>query len=119
MKFFTVFILSALTAYAAFLFSDITPWWMFAVGAFLAGWAVPVSAFKTWVAGFSGVFVAWAVLCFIANDSNNGILASKMSLILPLQGSGIALILISALVGALVGGFAAMTGSFLRRKPVK
>ena len=119
MKFLTVFILTGLTAYAAYLFADQTPWWVFAIGALIAGWAVPLSSFKTWLAGFLGVFILWAVLCFIADDSNHGILSVKMAQILPLGGSPIALILATAFIGALVAGFSALTGSYLRRKPVK
>ena len=119
MKFLAVFVLTVLTSYAAFLFAAETPWWVFTLGALLAGWAVPLSSFKTWLAGFSGVFMLWLVLCFLADDGNGGILSEKMAEVLPLGGSPLALIMLTSFMGALVAGFAALTGSYLRRKPIK
>jgi peptidoglycan/LPS O-acetylase OafA/YrhL len=119
MKFLSVFILTALTAYAAFLFADQSPWWIFAIGALIAGWVVPLPSFKAWLAAFLGVFVLWSVLCYMADDKNHGILSAKMAEVLPLGGSPMVLILVTALIGALVAGFSALTGSYLRRKPVK
>jgi hypothetical protein len=119
MKFVSVFILTALTAYAAFLFANQTPWWIFAIGALISGWLVPLRSFKTWLAAFLGVFILWSVLCYIADDQNHGILSAKMAEVLPLGGSPMALIFVTAFVGALVAGFSALTGSYLRRKPGK
>jgi hypothetical protein len=119
MKFFAVFILSSLTAYAAYLFAGQTPWWLFAVGALLAGWVVPLSSFKTWLAAFLGVFLVWFALCFMANNNNQQVLAPKMAEILQIGSAPLLLIFTSAFVGALVAGFAALTGSYLRRKPQK
>jgi hypothetical protein len=36
--------------------------------------------------------------------------------ILPLQGSYVLLIVVTAFLGALVGGFASLTGAYLRKK---
>jgi hypothetical protein len=43
------------------------------------------------------------------------ILSSRVAGILPLGGSGIAILLVTAFVGALVGGGGALTAAFLRK----
>jgi hypothetical protein len=45
---------------------------------------------------------------------NQGILSAKIASVLPLGGSAVLLILVTAIVGGLVAGFAAMSGSYLR-----
>ncbi len=119
MKFFATFALTMLLGYAAFLFANETLWWIFAIGAFLAGWVVPLSSFKSWLAGFLAIFILWLALCYVADSGNAGIMSQKMANIIPLGGSSWALIFVAALVGGLVAGFAALTGSFIRKRRVK
>ena len=119
MKFLATFGLTVLLGFAAFLFANQTPWWFFALGALLAGWAVPLASFKTWLAGFLGTFSLWLALCVTTDLANAGIMSKKMASILPLGGSSWALILVAALVGGLVSGFASLTGSFLRKRVSK
>lgn len=119
MKFFATFALTMLLGYTAFLFADETLWWIFAIGAFVAGWVVPLSSFKTWLAGFLGIFILWLVLCYLPDSKNAGLMSQKMANIIPLGGSSWALILVAALVGGLVAGFASLTGSFVRKRTVK
>jgi hypothetical protein len=46
-------------------------------------------------------------------------LSTKVANILPLGGSYIALIVVTATVGALLGGLASLTGSFVRKEQLK
>ena len=118
-KFLVSLILVILLAYAAYLYNNILPWWGVAVAAFLAGTAVPQKPWLSWLAGFTGIFALWAILAAIASNNNAGLLAGKMANILPLNGNTTLLFLVTGLVGALVGGFAALTGAYLRKKPVQ
>lgn len=116
MKFFASFILIGLLSYAAYLFAAETPWWMFAVGAFIAGIAIKQRAYAAFFAGFLAVFVLWAFLTWQMDTANNGLFSAKMATILKLNGSSMLLILISAFIGGITAGLAAATGSFLRKK---
>jgi len=60
------------------------------------------------------LFLLWGGLAFWIDVSNDHVLSKKIAAILPLGGNSILLILVTALVGGLVAGFAAMSGSFLR-----
>jgi hypothetical protein len=115
-KFLTAFILTVLLAYAAYLFNDSLPWWSFAIGVFIVGIAVPQKAWLSWLTGFTGLFVCWGILAFSASSSNQHLLAGKMASILPLGGSAMLIIILTAFIGALIGGFAALTGTFLRKQ---
>ncbi len=115
-KFITAFFLVILLSYTAYLYSSIVPWWGFAIGAFLAGVLVPQKASLSWLSGFTGLFCCWAVLAWYMSGQNNDIMAIKMAQVLPLKGSSLLLILVTALVGAIVGGFASLSGAYLRKK---
>lgn len=111
MKFVTATILTALLAFISGLF---LPWWGIAITSLLIAVLVHQKAGKAFLAGFVGVFILWAGLAWWIDMRNNGILSKKIAGILPLGGSSIVLILVTGLVGGLVAGFAAMSGSYLR-----
>ena len=113
MKIFLSVILTALLAFVAGLF---LPWWGIAIAAFLVALLIPLGGGRAFVAGFAGIFILWAVLAWWIDMKNQGILSAKIAELFPLGGSSILLILVTAFVGALVGGFAAMTAGFLRSR---
>ncbi|MEM7656576.1 MAG: hypothetical protein AAF399_10640 [Bacteroidota bacterium] len=118
------FLLILVLAYPAGVFF---PWWWAIVVAFLVGLLmsekkrrrvfgkqqVPARAF---LAGFLALFLLWGVMVFWINGQNEGILAEKVAQLIsanpPISGPYL-LILISALMGGLIGGFGAMTGNLL------
>ncbi len=111
MKFLVAVILTALLAFISGLF---LPWWGLAVTSLLVAVLVHQKAGKAFLAGLLGVFLLWAALAWWIDMKNNGVLSKKIASVLPLGGSAIVLILATAIVGGLVAGFAAMSGSFLR-----
>jgi len=113
MKFLSAIVLTVILAYLSGIY---LPWWTIAVAAFLAGLAVAQRPGRAFLSGFLGIFLLWGTLAWQANSANEGILAARVAMILPLGGSAIMLIFATALAGALVGGMSAMTGSLLRKK---
>jgi len=114
MKFVITIVLVVIMGYAAFLFANETPWWLFGLGALLAGLLVPQTGWQNWLAGFLGIFILWMFLTWKTDVANNHILSIKMATLLPLSGSPAAIMIVSAFIGGLVGGFAAMTGGYIR-----
>lgn len=112
MKFIVAMALTALLGYAAPLYG---PWWTFAVTSFIVALVVHQKPFKALIAGFAGLFLLWAVMVFYLDAENNQLLSQKVAQILPLGGSSLLLIAITALVGGLVSALAALTGSFARK----
>lgn len=111
MKFLVSIILTALLAFIGGLW---LPWWSIAIAAFIVSLLVYQSAGKSFIGGFLGLFLLWGVLAWWIDMQNNGILSKKIASVLPLNGNPTMLIFVTALVGALVAGAAAVTGSLLR-----
>lgn len=118
MKFITAIILTALTGYIAGILS-FSPWWGFAITSLLVAVLVHQKAGKAFLSGFLGIFLLWAGLAYWMDQQNNGILSHRIAQILPLNGNSLLLILVTGVVGGLVAGFAAMSGSFLRASSKK
>jgi hypothetical protein len=110
-KFLVSILLIALLSFVCGLF---LPWWTIALVAFLVSALIPLKPLQSFLAGFLAIFLLWGGLALGIDQLNNSILSAKIAAILPLGGSVIALILVTAFVGALVGGGAAITGSFLK-----
>jgi hypothetical protein len=113
MKFIITTLLIALLSFVSGLY---LPWWGFALAAFLVSALIPQRPGVSFLAGFLGLFILWTLLSWSMDAPNNSILSKKIAVLLPLGGSTVLLILITALVGALVGGGAALTGSYLHRR---
>jgi hypothetical protein len=114
MKFITSVILTILLSYAIGLFTTL-PWWSFAITSLIVAMAIHQKPFKSFLAAFISLFLLWGILAWIIDSSNEHILSQKVAQILPLHGSSIALIIVTAVAGGLVAGFAALTGSYLRK----
>ena len=103
-----------LIAALSFLAGLVLPWWSIAIVAFAVALLIPQRLFTGFLSGFLGIFLLWALLAIWIDVRNQGILSQRMAHVFPLGGSSVLLILVTAFVGALVGGFAAMAGSSLR-----
>jgi hypothetical protein len=111
MKFVVAFILTMLLSFAGGLFF---PWWIIALAAFLVAAIIPQRPPSSFLTAFLALFILWGGYAFGLDLQNQHILATKVASILPLGGSYIIAILITALVGGLVAGLSALTASFLR-----
>jgi len=112
MKFIISLVLTALLSFAACLF---LPWWSIAIAAFLVAALIPQKPGRSFLTGFISLFLLWGGLSFWISKSNEHILAHKISVLVLKMDNPYLLILATALIGALVAGFAALTGSYLRK----
>lgn len=112
MKFIISLILTALLSFAACLY---LPWWSIAVVALITAALIPQQPGKAFLAAFLALFLLWGGLSFWISNNNDHRLAHKVSQLILKMDDPYLLILATALIGALVAGFAAMAGSFLRR----
>ncbi len=114
MKFIIAILLTALLSFAAGLFTSL-PWWSFAICALIVGVAIHQKAWKAFLAGFIALALLWGLLAAYHDFNNEHILSTKIAGVLSL-GSSTLLLVVTALVGGLVAGFAALTGSYLRKR---
>ena len=112
MKFIAAIILTALLSYAACLF---LPWWSIAVAAFMVAVLIHQKPVRSFMAGFAALFLLWAVLSYVIGMNNGHVLANKVSLLILKSQSPVMLVIVTALIGALVGGLAALSGAYLRK----
>ncbi len=118
MKFLSAIVLTALLAFATGLYG-VLPWWSFAITSFIIAIAIHQKAGKAFLAGFLGLFLLWSILAIVIDSANDHILATKVATILPLGGSYWVLILLTGIIGGLVSGLAALTGSYMRQTSKK
>jgi len=105
-----------LTALLSLILGLYLPWWTIAIAAFLVALIIPQFPWKGFLSGFLGVFLLWTLLAWWKDMENQGILSSKIAVLFHLGSAHIVMIFVSALIGALIGGFAALSGSYLRNK---
>jgi len=111
MKFIASIILTALLSFVLSLY---LPWWSLAIAAFAIAALIFQKPWYSFLSAFLGLFLFWFIFASAINTSNNGILAQKVASVFPLGGSTFFLILITALIGAIVAGLAALSGRYLR-----
>ena len=112
MKFIVSILLIALLSVAAGLY---LPWWSIAIVAFIVAALIPQKPAMSFFTGFIAVFLLWGVLAWFLSSNNNHLLAHKISVLILKMDSPYLLITATALIGALVAGFASLSGSYVRK----
>ena len=113
MKFIISILITALFSFITCLYF---PWWSIAIAAFMVAALIPQSAGNSFLSGALALFLLWFGLSFWISYNNDHILAHRISLLILKMDSPYLLMFVTALIGGLVGGFAAMTGSYVRKK---
>lgn len=113
MKFITSLLLIALFSFLACLYF---PWWSIAIVAFVVSVLIRQRPAASFFSGFTALFLLWGMLSYWISAGNGHVLAHRVSLLILKNDSPFLLIAITALIGALAGGMAALTGSFVRSK---
>ena len=111
MKFFISILLTAMLSFACGLY---LPWWSIALAAFIVAALIYQPPLRSFLTGFSAILLLWLGLILKISAANDEILAPRISMVMGLGGSHI-LIILSCIIGAVVGGLGALTGSLLRK----
>jgi len=112
MKFFVSLLLIALLSVVACLY---LPWWTIAIVAFIVAACIPQKPLKSFFTGFISLLLLWGALAWFLSSNNNHLLAHKISVLILKKDSPVLLIVATAFIGALVAGFGALAGSFMRK----
>lgn len=108
-----------LMALAAGVMQWYLPFWSLPVACFLVGFlTAPVNRSAFW-AGFLGIFLLWAGMSFYLDWGNDSILSQRVVKLFPVPSSSLLLIVITGILGGLMGGLASKTGDGLRRFFIK
>jgi len=110
MKFIVQIIFIAGGCYVAELFF---PWWSIAVVSFLMAAMIFSNGLIAFLSGFLGVGMLWSFFAWKIDQDTNSILTNKIAVLFELEQPFI-LLVATGIIGALVGGFAALSGSHFR-----
>lgn len=108
-----------LTAVLAFLLQMFMPWWSIAIAAMAVELAMGAPKGYAFLSGFVGIFILWLIKAYLMDAQNEHILSSKVAKVLPLGGSVALLLVVTALIGGLVGALGAATGREIKRAIAK
>lgn len=109
----TIFSIILIAILALLVHSYLPFWWLIALVAFLISFAFGENSWKSFLAGFLGIFLLWFGLTIYSSINNDFILVDRMSQVLPFK-NAILTILVTAILGGLIGGFSSMTGYFMK-----
>ncbi|MFM2361364.1 MAG: hypothetical protein RLZZ316_266 [Bacteroidota bacterium] len=112
MKFIIALLLTALLCFVACLY---LPAWSVAAIAFIVAAFIHQTPLKAFLSGFIALLLLWGLLAFIYSSNNNHVLAHRIAPMIIKKDSPLMLVTLTAFLGALMGGFGALTGSLLRR----
>ncbi|MBI3217933.1 MAG: hypothetical protein HYZ44_00305 [Bacteroidetes bacterium] len=99
------------TIIVCFLLQSFLPWWTLAVGASAVAYFIDNNALPSFVAGFIGAALLWIGMAYYLDQATHSIITEKVNKLLPLNA-----FLLTGIVGGMVGGLSALTGTFLRSK---
>lgn len=108
MLFLIILILSFISSY-------FLPWWVAALIAFLAALFIGKTSGRSFWSGFGAIFILWVILALLKSIPNDNILAGRVIQLFPLPHNWILLLIITALIGGLVGGLAALSGILTKK----
>jgi hypothetical protein len=104
-----------LIALCSFVLGIYMPWWSLAIAAFLVPLLIDQRPGWAFISGFTALFLLWGIMSWLISSANEQVLAHKISkLIISTDSPGL-LIFVTALLGAIVAGVAALSGCLLRK----
>ena len=97
----------------AYILELFLPWYYIAVASFVMGYVLKSKA--NFLAGFMAIGILWSVKAWLQDSAGSSDLTERVANIFTLPRKEL-LFLVTAIVGGLVGGFAAWSGSLLKRR---
>lgn len=116
MKIIVAAILTILLAFASGIY---LPWWSLAIAAFIVYALIPVKPGWAFLSAFLAAFLLWGGMAWVVSTNNDHILAHRISQVVLKKDDPVMLTLITALIGAVVAGFAGLTGRLFRMMLVR
>jgi hypothetical protein len=110
MKFMIQVVLTGLLSYGA---EHFLPWWAIGICAAIVAVGLPLNRITALLGGFTAIALLWMIAATLIDVRTNSILSVKIAPLLGFQSSTL-LILLTGLVGGIVGGLGALSGQQLR-----
>ena len=112
MRFITsILLIALLSAFAEYFF----PWWSLAVVAFAVAWIMKLKPGRAFLAGFLAIALLWAGWALYRDMPNDHLLANRLAVLILKVPNHMLFILLTSVVGGLVGGLAAWSGALIKK----
>ncbi|MDX2301529.1 MAG: hypothetical protein NW226_01960 [Microscillaceae bacterium] len=89
-------------------------WWLVAVDAFVAALFFGRSGWVAFLSGFMAVGLVWFIQAYYLSQRNEGLLLERMTKFFGFLPSSEWMFVLTVAIGALVGGFSALTAYSIR-----
>ncbi len=98
----------------AIVLQQFMPWWSIAIAGFIFGYLIEQSLKMSFWMGFIGIFFLWGGIALYVHIVNDGILSGRLAVLTGLP-HGLLMVLVTALLGGIIGGLASISGRYLRQ----
>ena len=115
MNFMRFFLPTLLTILLSYLSGAFLPWWTFVPVTMIIFAFMPLKPGMAFLSGFIALLILWGGLAWMMDASNHHILSKKIAQLFLKNDQYPFLILITSVIGGLLGGLSALTGSLGRR----
>lgn len=93
----------------------VLPWWSLAIAAFVVCFWRSSSAGQAFLYGFAGIALVWLIYALFIHIRTDGVFTGRMSELLFKTRSAAIPLIVTAILGGLVGGLAGLSGFFVRQ----
>ncbi len=97
------------------LFTYVGPWWLIIIAPLLLGFFFKITQFHAFLMGAFSIIIYWGFLFIILSSKVGSSILERVAYLLPINGSKVGLVIITLLIGGLLGGLAALNGAFWRK----
>ncbi|GAB2572333.1 hypothetical protein [Spirosoma areae] len=104
-----------LIAVLSLLAQFVLPWWSVAIIAFLVCFWRSPGAGRAFVFGFAGVALVWLAYALLIHLQTDGIFTGRMGELLFKSNNAAIPMVVTTILGGLVGGLAGLSGSLVRQ----
>lgn len=113
MRTFKVLVKIVFIAALAYLLQNVFAWWAVVLAAALINFIIYSKGPSSFVSGFLGIGLLWFFTALLTDINTDSMLTQKVAAIFSLP-SATLLVVVTAIIGGLAGGFGGLTGSQLR-----
>jgi hypothetical protein len=113
MNTFKVLVKIIFIAALAYLLQNVFAWWAIVLAAAMINFIIYSKGPSSFVSGFLGIGFLWFFTALLTDINTDSVLTQKVAEIFSLP-SAILLVVVTAIIGGLAGGFGGLTGSQLR-----
>lgn len=111
-------ILALLIIVSAFILNLFLPWWSIALAGLIFGFVFKEKALTSFLWGFTALFILWGSQAMYTHLANDGVLTGRIAEMLGV-GSPLIVVLITGVIGGIVGGLSTLTGSLMNPKKTR